>query len=302
VTRNYGQFCPVAKAAEIFCERWNALLFRELGAGSTRFSEIQRGVPLMSPSMLSRRLKELESEGIKELSMSESSDRVLLITGASTGIGAATARAAAQRGYRLALCARSTDKLEAMAAEIGEERVFTRPCDVTDYEDQEHMVAATLERFGRLDAVFANAGTGGKPGGFSGAPVESWQTMVQVNILGVAYTLRAALGPLKASRGHAVITGSVAGRRTIAGSMYSATKWAVSAIGYGLREELKGTGVRVTLLEPGMVDTPFFDEPKPDVLKAEDIARAAVYALEQPAHVDVHELMVLPTPPLDSGG
>ena len=79
--------------------------------------------------------------------------------------------------------------------------------------------------------------------------------------------------------------------------MYSATKWAVSAIGYGLRDELKGTGVRVTIIEPGMVDTPFFDEPKPGVLEAEDIARSVVYALSQPAHVDVHELMVLPTPP-----
>ena len=234
--------------------------------------------------------------------MSESNAKVLLITGASTGIGAATARAAAEQGYRLALCARSADKLDQLAAEIGEERVFTRRCDVTDYQDQERMVEAVLERFGRLDAVFANAGTGGKPGGFSGAPVDSWKTMVEVNILGVAYTLRASLTALKESRGHVVITGSVAGRRTIAGSMYSATKWAVSAIGYGLREELEGSGVRVTLLEPGMVDTPFFDEPKPDALKADDIARSVVYALTQPAHVDVHELMVLPTPPMDRGG
>ncbi len=234
--------------------------------------------------------------------MAESNDRVLLITGASTGIGAATARAAAEQGYRLALCARATDKLERLAAEIGAERVFTRRCDVTDYGDQERMVAEVLERFGRLDAVFANAGTGGTPGGFSAAPVESWQTMVEVNILGVAYTLRASLAALKESRGHVVITGSVAGRRTLAGSMYSATKWAVSAIGYGLREELKGSGVRVTLIEPGMVDTPFFDEPKPDALKAGDVARSVIYALEQPAHVDVHELVVLPTPPIEQGG
>lgn len=231
--------------------------------------------------------------------MSDSNDKVLLITGASTGIGAASARAAAEAGYRLALCARSADKLDHLAEEIGTDRVLTQRCDVTDYEDQERMVSAVLERFGRLDAVFANAGTGGQPGGFSGAPVESWKTMVDVNILGVAYTLRATLAALKETRGHVVITGSVAGRRTLAGSMYSATKWAVSAIGYGVREELKGTGVRVTLLEPGMVDTPFFDEPKPDVLKADDIARSLVYALAQPAHVDVHELMVLPTPPVE---
>lgn len=234
--------------------------------------------------------------------MNESDAKVLLITGASTGIGAATARAAADEGYRLALCARSTDALDRLSAEIGEERAFSRRCDVTDYDDQERMIDAVLERFGRLDAVFANAGTGGRPGGFSAAPVDSWRTMVEVNILGVAYTLRASLGAIKESRGHVLITGSVAGRRTIAGSMYSATKWAVSAIGYGLREELKGSGVRVTLLEPGMVDTPFFDDPKPDALKAEDIARSVMYALAQPAHVDVHELMVLPTPPIDQGG
>jgi NADP-dependent 3-hydroxy acid dehydrogenase YdfG len=231
--------------------------------------------------------------------MSEANRKVLLITGASTGIGAATARAAAKEGYDLALCARSGEKLEELASDIGGDRVLVRRCDVTDYDDQERMVAEVLEHFGRIDAVFANAGTGGKPGGFSGAPVESWKTMVDVNILGVAYTLRASLAALKETRGHVVITGSVAGRRTIAGSMYSATKWAVSAIGYGLREELKGTGVRVTLLEPGMVDTPFFDEPKPDVLKAGDIARSVIYALGQPAHVDVHELMVLPTPPAE---
>jgi NADP-dependent 3-hydroxy acid dehydrogenase YdfG len=79
--------------------------------------------------------------------------------------------------------------------------------------------------------------------------------------------------------------------------MYSVSKWAVCAIGYGLREELRGTGVRVTLIEPGMVDTPFFDAPRPDALRAEDVARAVLYALTQPVSVDVHELLILPTPP-----
>jgi len=229
----------------------------------------------------------------------DNDEKVLLITGASTGIGAATARAAAKKGYRLALCARSADKLEALVREIGDDRAFAQRCDVTDFDDQQRMVAEVLDHFGRIDAVFANAGTGGEPGGFSGAPVASWKKMVDVNILGVAFTLRATLKEVKKRRGHVVLTGSVAGRRTLAGSMYSATKWAVSAIGYGLREEIKGSGVRVTLLEPGMVDTPFFDEPKPDALSSDDIARAVVYALTQPAHVDVHELMVLPTPPED---
>ena len=228
-----------------------------------------------------------------------SDNRVLLITGASSGIGAASARAAAAAGFRVALAARSKDALEKLVGEIGEDRAIGLPCDVTDYESQQQMVARTLDRFGAIDAVFANAGTGGKPGGFSAAPIESWQRIVEVNILGVAYTLRASLEALKRARGHVLITGSVAGRRTIAGSMYSASKWAVTAIGYGLREELRGTGVRVTLIEPGMVDTPFFDEPKPEALRPDDIASAVVYALQQPASVDVHELMVLPTPPID---
>ena len=228
-------------------------------------------------------------------------DKVLLITGASSGIGAATAREAAAAGWRLALAARSSDKLDALVEELGSERTLALSVDVTDFAAQERMVEQVTERFGRLDAVFANAGTGGQPGGFSGAPVESWQTMVDVNVLGVAYTLRASLAALRGSRGHVLLTGSVAGRRTLAGSMYSATKWAVSAIGYGLREELRGSGVRVTLIEPGMVDTPFFDSEKPDALRPEDVARSALYALSQPATVDVHEIMVLPTPPVEEG-
>ncbi|AKS43194.1 SDR family oxidoreductase [Wenzhouxiangella marina] len=232
--------------------------------------------------------------------MSENQDKVMLITGASSGIGAETARHVAKAGYRLALTARSKDKLDALVAELGANRAFAVTCDVTDYEDQVRMSEAVLAHYGRIDVVFANAGTGARPPGFASAPVEGWQTMVNVNILGAAYTLRATLDEVKKRRGHVLLTGSVAGRRTLAGSMYSATKWAVSAIGYGLREELMGTGVRVTLIEPGMVDTPFFKGPVPDALKAEDVARSVIYALSQPRHVDVHELLVLPTPPVES--
>jgi NADP-dependent 3-hydroxy acid dehydrogenase YdfG len=231
--------------------------------------------------------------------MSDSHDRILLVTGASTGIGATTARAAVEDGYRVALTARSTDKLDALVAELGKDRAFAVPCDVSRFDAQQRMVETVVKHYGGIDAVFANAGVGGGPGGFSAAPVEAWRAMVDVNILGVAYTLRATLEHIKKARGHVLLTGSVAGRRTLTGSFYSATKWAVSAIGYGLREELRGTGVRVTLIEPGMVDTPFFDDPKPDALKPEDVARSVMYALSQPAHVDVHELMVLPTPKIE---
>jgi NADP-dependent 3-hydroxy acid dehydrogenase YdfG len=225
--------------------------------------------------------------------------RTLLITGASSGIGAATARLAANQDFNLALAARSTDRLNTLAAELGSEKVKTFACDVTDYAAQEQLVADVVGAFGSLDAVFANAGTGGEPGGFSGAPVESWQRIVNTNILGVAYTLRASLAEIKKTQGHVIITGSIAGRRVLSGSMYSVSKWAVSAIGYNLREELRGTGVRVTLIEPGMVDTPFFDDPKPDALRPDDVARTVLFALSQPPGVDISELVVMPTPPTE---
>lgn len=223
--------------------------------------------------------------------------KTLLITGASSGIGAATARAAAEAGFHLALSARRKDRLDDLVAEIGTERALALPCDVADYEAQERVVADAVARFGRLDAVFANAGRGGAEGGFSSAPPESWRDLVDTNILGVAYTLRASLGEIRKARGHVVLTGSIAGRRALKGSMYSVTKWAVSGMGYNLREELRGTGARVTLIEPGVVDTPFFDDPKPDGLRPDDVANAVVYALTQPPHVDLHEMLIMPTPP-----
>jgi len=220
-------------------------------------------------------------------------DKVMLITGASTGIGAAVARMAATRGYRLALLARSASKLNALRDELGDD-VIACTCDVTSEGDLKSAVEATHKAFGRIDVVFANAGTGGAPGGFSGADAESWKTLLMTNVYGLALTLQATAEALKASKGHAVITGSVAGRRSIPGSMYSASKWAVTGIGHGFRKEIVKYGVRVTLIEPGMVDTPFFDDPKPDMLKPDDIARAVLYAIEQPAHMEVHEILLLP--------
>jgi len=229
----------------------------------------------------------------------DTNDKVLLITGASSGIGASTARAAVDAGWQVVLAARSEDKLKELVQELGEERAMAITVDVTNYDDQVAMLNTLMERHGRLDAVFANAGTGGEAGGFSGAPVDSWETMVNVNILGAAYTMRATLDTLKQHQGHLLLTGSVAGRKTLAGSMYSATKWAVSAMGYGVREELRGTGVRVTLIEPGPVDTPFFDEPMDNSLTPDDVARTVLFALSQPKTVDIHELMVLPTPAVE---
>ena len=222
---------------------------------------------------------------------------VLLITGASSGIGAATERAAAKQDYRLVLAARSEDKLHKLQQELGgKEQVLTVRCDVQSDTDQREMVKKALVSFGRIDAVFANAGRGGEPGGFSGADAEVWKDMILTNIYGVGLTVQHCLPALRESRGHLLLTGSAAGRVTLPGSMYSATKWAVSAIGYGAREELRGSGIRVTLIEPGMVDTPFFDQQPDNALHPDDVANAVMYAVSQPAHVDVNEILVRPTP------
>ena len=222
-------------------------------------------------------------------------DPVFLITGASSGIDAATARAAADAGYRLALAARSVDKLEALAAELGgDERALAIKCDVTEWDDQEAMVATVLDRFGRLDCAFANAGFGAKRGFLNESP-EFWRSMVLTNVYGAALTIRATVEALKAVEGHLLLTGSVAGRRALPGSLYSATKWAVTAMGEGARQELNGTGVRVTLIEPGAVDTPFFSNQPKTALVAEDVARAVMYAVSQPPSVDVNEILIRAT-------
>jgi NADP-dependent 3-hydroxy acid dehydrogenase YdfG len=222
--------------------------------------------------------------------------RVFLITGASTGIGAATARAAAQAGHRLVLAARSLDRLEALAAELGESAIAVS-CDVTDYASQEAMVATAIEAFGSLDIVFANAGFGGARslGPDSTDSPERWREMVLTNILGAAYTIRACFAAITEARGHILITGSVIGRKVVPGSFYSATKWAITGLAEALRLEMNSTGVRVTLIEPGITDTPFFDNRPPLALVPEDLARAVMFAVSQPPHVDVSELMVRPT-------
>src|SRR5215208_1152151 len=174
-------------------------------------------------------------------------DPVLLITGASSGIGAATARRAAEAGYRLVLGARREDRVRELAAELGGDgRAVGVRSDVTDWDDNQAL-AHMLER-----------GTG-----------------------------------------HYVLTSSVAGRRTLPGSLYSATKWAVTAIGEALRSELRqmhdNSGIRVTLIEPGMTDTDFFSERPKDALADDDIARATLYALSEPEQVDVNEILIRPT-------
>jgi NADP-dependent 3-hydroxy acid dehydrogenase YdfG len=222
--------------------------------------------------------------------------RVFLITGASSGIGAATARLLAGEGWQLVLAARSIEKLEALADELGgPDTAIAVECDVTEWADQQAAVTVAIEHYGRIDAAWANAGFGGERS-FLGGTVEEWRDMVLTNVYGAALTIRAALPALKESKGHLLLTGSVAGRRAIPGSLYSATKHAVHAMGESARQELDGTGVRVTVIAPGMTDTPFFAAtPLEAPLESADIARAVRFALSQPPHVDVNEILVRPT-------
>ena len=188
------------------------------------------------------------------------SDPVLLITGASSGIGAATAGAPPRpaTGWCWARGARtgSSSSPRSSAAPSGRSRcAATSPSGTRSRPWRQ----ATLDAFGRIDAVFANAGFGAKRGFLEESP-EHWRSMVLTNVLGVALTIRATLPHLlERGTGHYVLTSSVAGRRALPGSLYSATKWAVGAIGEALRAELRqmheNSGIRVTLIEPGMTDT-----------------------------------------------
>ncbi|MFL5826243.1 MAG: SDR family oxidoreductase [Thermoleophilaceae bacterium] len=220
---------------------------------------------------------------------------VMIITGASSGIGAATARHAAEAGWRLVLGARSEDKLAALASELGGDEVaIARRCDVTDWHDQQALVAAALDAFGRLDSMFANAGFGAKRGFLEESP-EFWRSMIDTNVYGTALSIRAALTHFReGGRGHFVLTSSVAGRRALPGSLYAATKWAVTAMGEGLRQEVSDSDMRVTLIEPGAVDTPFFDNRPQAAMEADDVARAVMFAVSQPPHVDVNEILIRP--------
>ena len=174
-------------------------------------------------------------------------------------------------------------------------------CDVSEWEQIERLAAEAIEAFGRIDVVFANAGFGATRGFLEESP-EHWRSMVLTNVLGVAYTIRATLPHLlERDSGHYVITSSIAGRRVLPGSMYSASKWAVTAIGEALRQELRemreNRTIRTTLIEPGMVDTPFFENrPGPDnALHDDDVARAVLFAVSQPPHMDVNEIVIRPT-------
>ncbi len=223
-------------------------------------------------------------------------DPVFLITGASSGIGAATARHAAQAGYRLVLAARSSDPLKALVDELGgAERALAVTCDVTEWAQQQAVVAEALDRFGRIDVAFANAGFGAKRGFLEESP-EHWRAMVLTNVYGAALTIRATLPSLKESQGHLLLTGSVAGRRALPGSLYSATKWAVTGDGRVRApgaERNRRAGDRDRARDGRRRRSS--RTPPANALEPDDVARAVMFAVSQPPHVDVNEILVRPT-------
>jgi NADP-dependent 3-hydroxy acid dehydrogenase YdfG len=234
-----------------------------------------------------------------------------IVTGASSGIGAATARALAAQGVRVALAARRRERLETLRDELTEAggEALVAVTDVTRREEVEALAAAALEAYGSIDILVNNAGL--MPLSFmKNLHVEEWERMVDVNIKGVLYGIAAVLTHMRErGGGHIVNVSSVAGRRLFpSGAVYCGTKFAVSAISEGLRAELSASdGIRVTAIEPGAVATELtstitdpavlemFGERSFRMLEAEDIARAVVYAVSQPDHVDVAEVLVMPT-------
>ena len=218
----------------------------------------------------------------------------LFITGASTGIGAATAKAAAKAGWSVGLFSRSQDKLEALAEEIGAmAAVFAG--DATSHDDQRKAIDAFAQASGGLNAVFANAGRGTSQGGTEAGDPSDWDEMVKLNVMGALYTAHAALPHLQKTKGHYVVTGSQAGRVHLKGSIYGATKWFIHGFAGNLSQEMAEWGGRCTVIAPGMVDTPFFDEAKPDKLQPEDVADAVMHALDAPDRATIREIFLTPT-------
>lgn len=220
--------------------------------------------------------------------------KVILITGASSGIGATCARHAVAAGHKVVLAARSTDKLTALSDELGEDNALAIRCDVTNPDDHQSMFDMAIERFGQLDVVFANAGLGAKAKGTEHGDLDNFRELVMVNNFAVTVTAKFAIPHLRKTKGHLVLIGSQAGHRALSGSVYSATKWFIRGYAKNLENELADHGVRVTSIDPGMTDTPFFDDDKPDALRPDDIGRAFMYAIEQPAHMRIANMQVYP--------
>ena len=248
--------------------------------------------------------------------MNSLSGTVALVTGASSGIGEATALALAAEGARVAIAARRVDRLERLAEKLGgASEALVLKADITHEDEVRQMVARTVAEFGRLDTLVNNAGVM-LLGPILDAPTDEWRRMVQLNVLGLLYCTHAGLPHLlhAASQGprqvaDLVNVSSVAGRVARQGSaVYNATKFGVGAFSESLRQEVTARHVRVTVVEPGLVATELVGHNRPEVqqtireafgamepLRAADIADAVVYAVTRPRHVALNEILVRPT-------
>jgi len=230
--------------------------------------------------------------------------KVVIITGASSGIGAATARALASLGCKLTLAARSADKLDALAAEIGPAALAV-PTDVTLGADITAMVAKTIEHFGRVDVLFANAGIY-IPGQVAEGDPNAWAKLMDVNVDGVLRAVHAVLPHMLAQRsGDILVTSSISGFIDIHWEpVYSASKHAIQGFVHTLRRQVAASGIRVGALAPGRVANELWgltDAAEIDQhiaerisLRSEDVAAAAIFMLSQPAHVTIRDLVMLP--------
>ncbi|MCC9705682.1 SDR family oxidoreductase [Streptomyces sp. MNU76] len=223
---------------------------------------------------------------------------VALITGGSSGIGAAVARQLLDLGHRVAVTGRRPDRLRAFAAELGDpDGLLTLPGHAAEYADVQAAVDATLKEFGQIDTALANAGFGTHDTVAEGDPA-GWSEMVLTNVLGPALLIRASIDALKESRGRIMLVGSVAGFIHGPGNIYGATKWAVTGLAENTRRQVTEWGVGVTLIAPGRVETPFWDSygslPPGHLLTADQIADSVVWAIRQPAGVDINTVVVRP--------
>lgn len=230
--------------------------------------------------------------------MTELNGRVAIIIGASSGIGAATAKALATQGVKVVLAGRSEDKLNQVAQTLNEEAVHIVPTDVTIQTDVDALVAQAIDTFGKVD-IFVNCAGLMRSSKITDYQVDAWDAMVDTNIKGLLYSLNAILPKFEAQgSGHVVNLASISANEVSkASALYSATKSAVLMIFNGLEKELAKTGIKTTSILPGMVDTPMTkhsDFGGRKKLDPENIADAIVYALTQPAHVNVNEVTVRP--------
>ncbi|MEL0645800.1 SDR family oxidoreductase [Pseudoalteromonas agarivorans] len=222
-------------------------------------------------------------------------EKIVLITGASSGIGEATAKTLVNNGHKVILTARSEDKLTKLVQSLGEDNALSVPADATDFTELENVVTKGLEKFGRLDAAFANAGMGVSTAGTEKGDPDEWSTMIDINIKALLWTAKATLPHLRQNKGHFILTSSAAGRKPIKGSIYGATKWFAYGFGQNLAEEMSEWNGRCTTIAPGMVNTPFFDEAKPDKLDPQDVADAVLFAIEANQRNNVREIYLMPT-------